>query len=248
MRRIEIARPTPRAVALIGIAMAVLLSGCNTDNVSFFISGNVVPEVSDGLCELDPGGQTLSRGRVNVEVALDQAYAVFPVYTNQIRSRQSELRANPNGVNITRAQVELRGRNGETLAFEGDTPNPFSVRTSTFIPSGEGNSAGRAVGEIPAIPPSYRMRLQNFLDQSPILVAIKVFGETNGDTEIETEEWVWPVELCTGNCLFTCAGEGATGTGSCVPGQDISTPEECACNAPDSSMGCPEVFRTTMGG
>ena len=209
-------------VALLGLA-----GGCNQDNVSFYIVGNIIPEEMEATCSLNPSGQLLTRGRYNTQVNLGEPYVVFPLYSNQLRARRGPVAANPNAVHITEAEVTLRDEAGQALDF-GGLPNPFTVRTgSTFVPaSADGTTPGQSVGEVPAIPNVYQSALGT---SGTVIAAIKVFGETTGDTDIETEEWLWPIDLCGGDCLFACPASMAGGGGGCTPGQDVVTEAACAC-------------------
>lgn len=216
-----------RLLPLASIVTLLWAGGCETDNVSFFIAGNVLPQGESGSsCSVDTGGTlAVPNGRFNIEHGT--AYKVFPLYTNQLQGSRNPLGADPNGIHVKRAEITIRDTSGEAIGFGGDRSNPFSVATATFVPSGE-----QAVGGIVAIPEAYRQALfdQGRAGQT-IVVGIKAITETNGDQKIGTEEWRWPLDLCAGDCLFECDETGTMTEGEttcCTPGQD----QVCTMTAP----------------
>lgn len=212
------------------VACVPWMAACvDNDASAFFVSAHVKPEVGEDACSLEVGNALVSRGVFNVESR--DGYFVFPLYNNQLRDRGSDapLRSDPNGVLITSAEVELRKADGSVIAFAG-LPNPFSVATSDFVPSTESFSEpAQAVGNILAIPPAYADSLAGmFTDQDVVVAAISVFGETTGGVDVESDEWLWPIDLCKGTCLFTCVPpDTEEPTACCTPGQDFNCQVIC---------------------
>lgn len=217
------------------VATILAVTGCvDHDAASFFISGAVAPDGDD--CLLEPGNALVSRGVFNVEQRA--GYFVFPLYNNQLVSQGSEapLRADTNGVLIQGAEIELRDAAGVALDF-GGLPNPFTVPTSDFVPSTPSvNAAGQAVGSILAIPPAYADVLFTQLGgaggdpaaSNIVVAAISVFGETTGEVDVEADEWLWPIDICRGGCLFLCLPpEEMADAVCCTPGQDFACEVEC---------------------
>lgn len=198
------------------IATAALSSGCDDSNATVFVRGTVIPE-GDG-CTVDPNGDVLLRGLYNVEAG--GSYTLFPIFSNQLRTRAGSVASDPNGVHIDSVEVELRDEGGLPLAFDG-LPNPFQVATSTFIPSAAGTSASSAGAAVEVIPAVYSGQLPT---AGTIIAALKAFGETNGRVNVESDEWTYPIELCGGSCLFVCDPMATTNMPCCTPGANcIST-------------------------
>lgn len=219
-----------RRTALVALT-CVFAFACTDVNPAFFIAGNIIPQEEDNLCALPTGGTLLTRGRYNVD--FPGGYSVFPLYQNTGRTRNSDRSADPSGVHIRGAEVELQDAGGNPLSF-GGLPNPFTVRTTTYVPSSsDGVSPGSQVGEIPVIPESYRPSLT---PGATIIAAVKAFGETTGGIEVETDQWIWTIELCNGTCLFVCPGPDADELGGCTPGQDSTFLHPCGCGI--TSPGC----------
>jgi len=228
--------------ALLPLAcLAVPLFGCvEDDGPSFYIGGNLTAEEMEGECHYETDNDLLLRGAMNVE--LGSSYHVFPLYSNQLvnRSSTAPLMADPNGVMVTEAEVEIRNAGNEPIAM-GGLPNPFTIPVSTFVPSGaDSGELGQAPGTIRAIPAAYvDFIYDNLLGgdggdpgaQAVVIVAIKVFGETTGDVDVESDEWLWPIDVCRGSCLTACAPTDAASGDTpinCTPFQDGVTYVDCS--------------------
>ncbi len=231
----------PFVVLTFLIAAALAAGGCvDNDGASLYISGHVAPSGDD--CTLEAGNALVSRGVFNVESRF--GYFAFPLYNNQLRSRGSDapLRTDPNGIHLQGAEVELQDAAGGLIDFGPGLPNPFSVPTSGFVPSTpQANAASQVVGNILAIPPAYADVLFEQLGgeggddaaATVVIASIRVFGETNGDVDVESDDWLWPIDVCRGTCLFQCiSAEDVAESICCTPGQDFT------CDVPLSSSVC----------
>lgn len=198
-----------------------LLAGCVDDNVGLYISHAVLPTEEEGVCVFDPGTTPRSMGQFNVE--LGGSYTLGIVLNNQLFNRVGAITADPNGINIRRVEVELRDAGGTTLAFGDGLPNPFSIPASAFVPSSDGTTPGQAALQIEAIPNEYRQALFGAGIGGTIVVGVRAFGRTNGDIEMETADWAFPVGLCAGGCLFVCDPGADEIEGLCNLGQDGMT-------------------------
>jgi hypothetical protein len=141
-------------------------------------------------------------------------------------------------VNVVRAEVELRDVNGAPFLL-GALPNPFTVPATGFIPSSDGTSAGVGLGDVEVVPPAYGEELRA-IGTGTIVAAVRVLGVTAGGADVESSEFIWPIDICTG-CLFACVRdeEGrAQCTPSCRPGQDTVTVTPAACDSPDLVTSC----------
>lgn len=223
------------AFHMLVLSLAAASASCvDNDASSFYIDCNIIPESEDRGCSLDPGGRCLTRGLYNPSTGA--GYQLFPRYNNQLRARGSDapLRADPNGVHVQGAEIELMAADGSTMTF-GGLPNPFSVPTSTFVPSAQGpDAAGQSVGSIMLIPPNYGSALTG-AGVSTIVAAVRVFGETNGDVDVESDDFLWPIDLCSGGCLLLCPSPDmmAEEEPCCAFGQDFA----CAVQETDPLCG-----------
>ena len=127
--------------------------------------------------------------------------------------RASTGRAEPNVLLITHADVTLMDKNQATMAFTKDgapdpaLPNPYRVRTASFLEPTTGNVAQTTIVPVEAIPKAYTGRLAKY-DGSSILVEVQLFGTTTGNVDVDFRPFVFPISICTG-CLSKCRGDFA---------------------------------------
>jgi hypothetical protein len=211
--------------SLVTVSLVSLIAGLGCvadDGPAFFISGNVAPD--PGSCTLSVGNDLYIRGVLDVSVG--NGYLLQPLFNNQLVPRAADAppRANPNGVVIQGAEVEIQDAAGSAVDF-GGLPNPFTVAATTYVPTSTGaTSPGQEVGAFEVIPPAYVAALDGMVGTDPgsrilILVSFGAFGETTGGVDIEVSEFVWPIDVCR-NCLYLPAGPDDE-VGCCTPGQDV---------------------------
>lgn len=196
-----------------------LAGGCaDSDNVSLVVVKNVVP---DEMCVVDPGGVALLGGVFDAALA-GNSYEAYVVFRNALVTRRgTDLSSDVNGIFVTSAEVELRGADGETPL--GISPNPFMTVMSTFVDSGGGESGSL----VQLIPPGVAGAVPA---GQTIVAAVRFFGETQGGVAVETDEWLWPIQVCSG-CLAVCDAEMMLEP-TCDVGQDALYHDASLCPAP----------------
>ncbi len=208
-----------RHLFFITLIASALLSGCVTDNASIYVSGNVVVNAGDGACEFSAESGILRPFGV-YNLSFPAPYTAIPIFNSTLRNRASDFRSDPNGVLLTNATVELQDSVGNPLNLGDTFPNPFSVPISVFVPSANTDAQPSSMaGTMDLVPNSYRGALTPFVG-STIVASVTTSGKTLGDIEVESSEWRYPIELCNGQCLFTCSMGDILGGNSCFPGQD----------------------------
>ena len=222
-----------RTVARLGwLSCLLTLVGCVDDNVSVFISGNLAPMIEESSCAYDPGSTTfISSGKL--DVAFGGSYEIHPIIQNQLQRRGVSGRPETNGIHITRAEVTLEGLDGLPLDFGGFLPNPFSVPTTVYIPPASSPDApGAAAGSIVVVPADYTLSLPVAAGSTTTITAsVRLVGRTLGDIDIETGDWIFPIEVCNG-CLLICEIGPDDELVSCNPGQDSSFFDADLCPTP----------------
>lgn len=209
--------------SLVAIMLALSLGGCVDDNVSVFIYGNIAPEIEDGTCTYSADSMTsISRGVWDLAGAQRYSgnYVVNLSVENQIQARASTVASEPNGVHIRGGEVTLRDLAGDPIAFAG-LPNPFSVPASTYIqPAGGPDGTSLGAVSVVVVPRDYGASLLAAGNTDTTIVAsVRLIGQTNGQIDIRTGEWDYPIAICS-NCLFGCPPAGDPGVLACNPGQD----------------------------
>ncbi len=216
--------------------LCLIASACVDDGVSVYVRGVIPPEINEDSCTWDPSSDVFlpAPGVLDVETDLvlgaNVDYRLVLSAANQLQRRGGSGRAETNGVQITRAEVTLRGLDGAALNL-GGLPNPFSVPVSAYIPpSADPTTPGLAAVAVTAVPAAYATAMANGFPRdadgnlvaTQVLIGVKLLGSTLGDIDIEMAEWQWPTTIC-GQCLFRCALDGDTPAFACDPGQDTVT-------------------------
>ena len=202
------------------VASAALLAawaavgGCVDDNQSVYIVGVAIPTASDSSCSFE-GETTLLNG--TYDPSRGNSYIVYPRVINALLPRANEIRPESNGVYIELAVVSIVSTNAPDVTIA-----EYSVPAHGFIPPG-GSSGVVAVEAIPA-------GVGTTADSGQLILNIRLVGRTQGDIDIETGDFTWPVSLCNG-CLFTpcdpAVGNDEPGLGACSPGSNFATADLC---------------------
>ena len=211
----------------IAAIILLILSGCvdDADGVSVFVSGHVAP---DDQCVFSPEND-FYLGPGVLDLSFDQAnYFLHPLYNNQLVSRSSvaPLQADPNSVRIEGAVVRIL--DGDRNPVYGPDDQGYTAEGTTVVPSAGTDGPGRRVGNLHIIPPNIGADLRSRIGTSGLIYAsVKPFGKTNGDVDVELDEFLWPIRLCN-ECLRGCIDPGSSAE-LCFVGQDSVAPvDDCS--------------------
>jgi len=239
----------PRAIcAALPLALAAAAApGCAENESQLFIVGVMKLEASD--CILDPDADApLLTGGV-LDRALRNGYRGGLLIGSQLTERGSreQLRTETARLTLRGAEVRLETVGGAALAEYTTVGTGFANPSSDTEPG----YGAMAVDIVPAGAP---------LSDGLILARIRVFGETLGGQEIESNEYFFPIEVCNG-CLISYPIEAAAEdlapgepfrcsqtpveAGSiaqqpvCVVGQDVTVPcTTCSASTPACADPC----------
>jgi hypothetical protein len=179
------------SVALGVIGLAALATGCTDDGVSLHAICPIPPEIEEDACIFDPSSDVcVGEGVLNVSSATSYGMNLKVESGLKPRMRDVPVLAEPNGVQITQAEVELRVFNGDVIDFNDDKlPNPYLVAASGYA-----DPQGLAAVTVTIIGREY---VDFFRDKSltQIVAAVKLHGITNGHEEVESGEFNWPIRL-----------------------------------------------------
>lgn len=206
------------------VAALVALSGCAPGNPGLIVGNVIAP---DDSCTYTTNGLARTIGYLDVLAARNGYFAEFR-YLNQLISLAQSgvsgfpVMADPNVIQVEALEIEIRDIGNVPLAFGG--PNPFTVPAgSVAIASGDGMQAGEGLGGALIVPPAYVAELGTLAGtDAMIVVAVKAIGRTAGGAEVVSDEFIYPIQLCSG-CLVACLmdDEGMPiCLPSCTPGQD----------------------------
>jgi hypothetical protein len=265
--------------AVLAAGGAAALSACAHDDSTIFVQSVLAPQfVAPGTgCSYtsDPTQPFIASG--TFDTALQPGYSATFLVANQLvpRGDPTAPATETSYVNIQGAIVQVNNSDG-TLAANGNMPNPFTRLASVVIQPSQGTTPGFApISVSDLIPPSMVASLGGLaigvVDR--LVVFVKFYGETLGDQYVESDNFEFPVDVCSGclvgfspadvNPCYTapnCYGNGSsTSTSVTIPCSMEDFPVDCsackgspACDPPAAyvctpgSMQCPCVG--TAGG
>ena len=188
-----------------GAVLAAASHGCVVDGVSAHVICALAPPAPmDGMCMYTSEDDVCLLGGVMNLLATDHYDLVLRVQSGlKPRVRQVPPQGETNRIKFNRAKVELRSASGARFRFEdavaGDqrspSPNPYYVTAS-----GDVSPDGTGLGSATLITPQYAQQLNKLFaapgtTSAQIVVAVTLEGITDGDTEVGTAEYEWPVRV-----------------------------------------------------
>jgi hypothetical protein len=181
------------------IGLAALATGCTDDGVSLHAICPVPPDIEDNACIWDPSSEIcVAEGVLNTLSATSYRLNLKVQSGLKSRMRDVPVLAEPNGIQITDAEVELRVFDGDIINFpEEPLPdgsklpklaNPYRVAASGYA-----DPQGLATAIITIMGKEYIDRLNGKVKQ--IVAVVTVHGITNGSEDVESGEFNWPIRL-----------------------------------------------------
>ena len=232
--------------ALCGAAGA-LSTACEDNESMLFVHGVVaLDDTTDCFPEASEQTTRLASGRYDLTLSNGAGYKAALLVGSQLTPRASrdQLRTETARFILEGAEVTVTDASDNVIPLAGK-PNPYSTRGTGSLAPATGQTASIGILWADIIPGG--VDLPNDL----VLARVRAYGRTLGGTEIESGEFVFPIQVCRG-CLisypasaadetatpaggaqgrFICrtVGEGTEDSGACFPGQDVPTPcTECA--------------------
>jgi hypothetical protein len=188
-------------VGVLGAALA--MGGCTEDGTSLHVVCSIAPEISEEGCLYNPEGACEFQGVLNVQAAEQYAVALRVESGLTERASAAPPRPEPNRLAITGGTVEIRKPNGAPIKFAG-LKNPFP-----FLGSGSVDPGGQGAITATLIPPECidQLRENAATDDAltQIVLAVSVKGKTDGEVEMESAEWQWPLKVVS---ISPVEGEG----------------------------------------
>jgi hypothetical protein len=197
----------------VGIASALcsLIPSCADNNQTIFV--RQVQQLRAPECTVTSDATAFVASTGFVDVGLASNYVIFPLVGSQLLARGDarQSKAESNRVVIQGAEITLVAPDtGQPLALAG-VSNPYTViATGTIDPSASSN-ASYGVTEVEILPPSVVALQRQALaaggigTSTTIHAKMRIFGKTLGNTEVETEDFTYPINVCYGCGVFVPA-------------------------------------------
>jgi hypothetical protein len=197
-------------------------TSCVHNDQSWFIKHVQFPP-DDCVFKPDPSLPFINTGAVDVALATNYD-AVF-LTGNQLIARGEKVTVRAESARITAkgAVVSVRFADGRPFAGGGTTREYTTLTSATVDPDTASTATYGVVGAI-LIDPKTMTELQQSLPNrgqtSTIVATVKLFGETLGHTDVETNEFEFPI-IATNGGLVSFPPEADDLT---VPGRDCLLP------------------------
>ena len=176
------------------LGVVAQLGGCADDGVSAHVICAIEPEVEDNVCTYDATGDTcLLSGVMNLAATGYYRQSLRVESGLKARARDVPPQSETARIALQSAKVELRSAAGARINFMNDMlPNPYRVTATGYIPP-----RGVGASSVTLIAPNYAAALAQQLrnGSTQIVIAVTLEGETDGQTDVSTGEFVWPVTL-----------------------------------------------------
>ncbi len=229
------------SVVIVGAAVSAVVPACATNDQTIFIRAALAPatnrQTSGCVYTPDPTQPELFEAKVDVGIT-DSYFAVLLVGNQLIpRGDPQDNRAESNRVHINGAIVRVQEADG-TLIRE------FTSLATGFADPGNNNQAAYGLIGIVALDAPARNlllpQLPNRLVSKTIQISIKAFGQSLGGKDVESGEFLLPMQVCNGclvdfssgnddtatvqpNCLKPAPMNTTAATAPCFRGQDEPT-------------------------
>jgi hypothetical protein len=202
-------------------AGALAAQGCEDNESSLFIVGVLAIEKTD--CILTHEGTSILRTSGVLDLSLRSSYTAGLLVGSQLTQRGSrdQLRTETARLSLRGAEVRLESSTGGVIA------EYTTIGTGFVHPAGgaEPGYGWMSVDLIPAGAP---------IGQGLVVANVRVFGDTLGGAEIESNEYPFAIRVCHG-CLVSYPAEAADMTQGpgvylcAVRGDDTPVSEEQVC-------------------
>lgn len=250
-------------IVLVSALLGMTATACEENESVLFIVGVMDVERSDCVAAADSDAAILAEG--TLDLSLRRGYRAALLVGSHLTQRGSrdQLRTETARFSLQGAEVTLTNMEGQLLPL-GRTSNPYSTIGTGFVNPSSGDDPGYGVTFVDIVPPG----LSNIADQT-IISRVRAYGRTLGGAELESNEYVFPITVCTG-CLVqfstatvdptqpggrcrTVSAEDEPEFGGCFPGQDRMVPctycsnSNAACQDPCSNCSARAALPACAG-
>lgn len=256
-----------KKIALLTVVMAAALSGaCVEETGTFLVLGTQA--LSSGQCELNPEAEEL-RTRGTMDIMLTNRYVMFPLILNSMKPSSEVIIQSGagggagggaaagggmggNGLEPVQTEGNIISLKGATVSFTAPQVS-FPLPQNIFIPtSGSVFPSDNAVTALEVI----SVEVGNIIRDSvefvsngefrrgsvvTVLVSVKFKGVTSSGTEVESNEFDFPLDICAGCLLFyapNTISEDDDGSATCEYKPVQATEGEETVTPPSISIPC----------
>lgn len=215
-------RLLPKLLGFVALGALFALSACETNRSSLFIRGVIPGEVdsASGACSFDAATDAHLLGGT-VDVGLTNGFTLDLAVASQLiaRASRTSTTAEVNRITISRAEVRITS----STALR---KSRFSTLVTGIVdPSSDGAQPGLGVVSVNVLEPEVAEELLGQLAEggtAELVAYVKVFGETLGGNDVESDFFQYPFTACAG-CLVRFP-EPEDGVINCQSADSASAP------------------------
>ncbi len=219
-------------------AIGVLSSGCGHNDSTLFIQGVLAPPPrTTGECLYTPSATAALSFGGTFDVGIASSYgAVLQLGNQMVQRGPSGPGSDP--VHTETSRIVINGAEVTVSDTDGTQRGNFTSVASSFVDVGSAGTAGLgSVGIVAIDAPTASTLCDDFPSiqtRKQLVLKIKAFGKTLGGTDVESQEFTFPVEVCKG-CLVDRTSPCVTPMGGTAP--DATKGNPCQEGA-DTAINC----------
>jgi hypothetical protein len=211
-----------KLLVALGVTAACLsaVPSCRDNNETLFIRQLQAPVAPDCIAKSDATSVFIPRGVM--DAGLSTRYFAYPLVGNQLVARGDfrTTRAEPNRVSIKGADIHLLDGSQNEIAF-------YSVVATGTVDPTTSADPGYGVVSLELIPHFIGTKIAQSLAAGggttvqTYEARFRVFGETLGGTDVTSNEYIFPIDVCYG-CTVSFPGDswdktqGTPGVRNCL--------------------------------
>ncbi len=233
------------AVLMVGGLGALLSSACVTNDSSIFVRG--CAEIPKDTCEVLPSITAATFLRGSVDSIYDSAYDCVLLVENQLveRGDPTTLKTETSRVSLYEADVQVLDSSGRLIQRADGSSAEFSTPITGFVDPGTGDPgigvANAVLLDFQTIQDLGAQAIKDGTEQT-VVAAVIVHGRTLGGLEVHSNQFQFPITVCSGcKCEVpvgeTCIGDMNPPDLNCRVGSD--NPVDCRLMNP-SQLDCPD--------
>jgi hypothetical protein len=190
------------AKALVLLFVLPALAACEGATPNLIVQ-SVIPSNKDCTYQVD---STLELSKGYYDAFCGKPYSIFVRVISLMRTRAdiNRPRSEPNVVQFTSAEVQL-----ETLAGSA-IGDKFSTPVFATVSPGDTSKPGKVLVQIEIIPQALIKSVQKHKNNETLTATVKLFGTTASGTDVESDEFAFPFDVCDGCLTMETAGENCT--------------------------------------
>jgi len=183
------------ALSMILCGGGLSLSACADNESMLFIVGVLAVEETD--CVMTPQATAIVRSGGVLDLALRSSYTAGLLVGSQLtqRGNRDQLRTETARLTMRGAEVRLETAEGAQIA-------EFTSISSGFVHPAAGSDPGYGVVAAELIPAGAPV------GPGVVVARISVFGDTLGGEEVQSNEFLFPIQICNG-CLIDYPAEAS---------------------------------------